>query len=190
MGPQGARSAFSGCHSRSERHFQSPVDNLPAGDKPRRQIAAFYIKQSAFAPPRSVTSLARAVSRRPPHRHPPCVFRSPTPFSACSQHTGSGKPGLCVVCLPAISAFQRYSTHHLLRCRSPFGFHFCFRSAPSGFVQRTGCSACGLGYPHQVGWSPPMYIVHSSCLVPVSFAGMSTYLRLQACPFFSHCRFV
>ena len=36
--------------------------------------------------------------------------------------------------------------------------------------------------------------VHSSCLGPVSFAGMSTYLRLQAprafAQVFAHCRFV
>jgi hypothetical protein len=138
-----------------------PVDNSPAGGNPRRQIAAFYtIKQSLFTPPRSVTSLARAVSRRSPQRHPPCVFRSPTLFSAALL-TAHGKPGLCVVCLPAISAFQRHSTQHLLHYRSPFGFHFCFRSAPSGFVQRTGCSACGLGYPHQVWWAPPMYIARA-----------------------------
>jgi hypothetical protein len=42
-----------------------------------------------FTPPRGVTSLARAGPRRPPQRHSPCVFRSPTLFSACSRHTGS-----------------------------------------------------------------------------------------------------
>jgi hypothetical protein len=42
-----------------------------------------------LSPPRSVTSFARAVPRRPrPATAPPCVFRSPTLFSACSQHTG------------------------------------------------------------------------------------------------------
>ena len=68
-----------------------------------------------------------------------------------------------------ISAFRRPSTQHLLHCRFPSSFHFvpvcwqlrraCYpdfaramapRSVPSGVVQRTGCSACGLGYPHQV----------------------------------------
>jgi hypothetical protein len=85
------------------------------------------------------------------------------PFADAFQRllTAHEKPGLCVVCLPAIRAFQRYSTRHLLRYRSPFGFHFCFRSAPSGFVQRTGCSACSLGYPHQVWWAPPMYIARA-----------------------------
>jgi hypothetical protein len=81
--------------------------------------------------------------------------------------TAQGKPGLCVVCLPAIRAFQRHSTQHLLRYRSPFGFHFCFRSVPSGFVQRIGCGACGLGYPHQVwlvGSLPP-------CAYPVPGPG-------------------
>jgi hypothetical protein len=142
---------------------------------------------------RSVASLARAVSRRSPHRQLPCVVRSPALFSACSQHTRSPACVWCV-CLPAIRAFQRHSTRHLLRYRSPpFGFHFCFRSVPSGFVQRTGCSACGLGHPHQVWWAPPSH-VHSSYLATVSFAGMSTYLRLQPpralAPVFAHCRFV
>jgi hypothetical protein len=95
---------------------------------------------------------------------PPCVFRSPALFSAHSQHTR--RPD-SVVFLPAIGAFQRHSTQHLLRCRSPSSFHLvpvcrqlqraCYldfarvrapRGVPSGFVQRTGCSACGLGYPH------------------------------------------
>jgi hypothetical protein len=125
--------------------------------------------QSPFTPPRSVTSFARAVSRRPPQRYPPCVFCSPTLFSACSQHTHR-KPGFCVVYLPAISSFQRHSTQHLLHYCPPSGFHFCFRSVPSGCVRRTGCGACGLGYPHQVWWAPPMYIARS-WLFPVSFAG-------------------
>jgi hypothetical protein len=55
------------------------------------------------------------------------LFRSPTLFSACPQHTGSKEgspyPVFCVVCLPAISAFQRHSTQYLLHYRSPFGFH-------------------------------------------------------------------
>jgi hypothetical protein len=78
-----------------------------------------------------------------------------------------------VVCLPAIStsAFQRHITQRLLHYWSPSGFHFCFRSAPSGVVQRTECSACGLGYPHQVWWAPPISHIHSSCLATASFAG-------------------
>jgi hypothetical protein len=38
------------------------------------------------------------------------------------------------------------------------------RGVPSGYVQRTGCSACGLGYPHQVWWAPPMYIARAWAL--------------------------
>jgi hypothetical protein len=80
------------------------------------------------------------------------------------------------VVLPAIGAFQRPSSQHLLHCWSPSGFHFCCRSAPSGCVQRTGCSACGLPTPGLVG-SPH---VHSSCLGPVSFAGfLLKYLRVH-----------
>jgi hypothetical protein len=92
------------------------------------------------------------------------------------------------VVLLAIGAFQRPSSQRLLHYWSPSSFHLfpvCWqlqwayypdfarveapRSAPSGFVQRTGCSACGLGYPHQVLVGSPH--VHSSLLVPVSFAG-------------------
>ena len=82
-------------------------------------------------------------------------------------------------CRP-ISAFQRPGTQHLLHYWSPSSFHLvpvcwqlrraCYldfaralapRSVPSGYVQRTGCSACGLGYPHQVWWAPPMYIARA-----------------------------
>jgi hypothetical protein len=52
----------------------------------------------------------------------------------------------------------------------PFRCSLAHAVAPCGCVQRTGCGACGLGYPHQVWWALPMYIVHSSCLAPVSFA--------------------
>ena len=109
---------------------------------------------------------------------PPCVFCSPTLFSACSQHTQRPDRVRCV-CRP-ISTFQRHSSRHLLHYWSPSSFHFvpvcwqlrraCYpdfaramapRGVPSGFVQRTGCSACGLGYPHQVWWAPPMYIARA-----------------------------
>jgi hypothetical protein len=56
----------------------------------------------------SPLSPVQAVSRRPPHRPPPCVFCSPTLFSACSQHTGSPAFVWCV-CRP-ISTFQRHSS--------------------------------------------------------------------------------
>jgi hypothetical protein len=107
--------------------------------------------------------------------------------------------------LPDIS---RLSTHSMLRLRANRAC--CMRTAleqplptgrtttsrltahrtsvlSPGLVQRTGCSACGLGHPHQVWWAPPMY-VHSLCLAPVSFAGMSTYLGTSACspPGLSH----
>jgi hypothetical protein len=89
-----------------------------------------------------------------------------------------------------LALFSAIGTQHLLHCRSPSSFHLvpvcrqlqrayyldfararAPRGVPSGFVQRTGCSACGLGYPHQVWWAPPMYI-GSSCLGPVGFAGL------------------
>jgi hypothetical protein len=80
-------------------------------------------------------------------------------------------PGLCVSCLPAISTFQRHSTQHPLHYRPPFGFYFCFRSAPFRICStywvwrlRVRLPTPGLvGSPH----------LHSSCLAPVSFAGVN-----------------
>jgi hypothetical protein len=103
------------------------------------------------------------------------------PFADAFQRllTAHGKrPSLCVVCLPAISTFQRHSTQHLLHYRSPLSFHFWFRGVPFRICS-THCvwrlrlrpPTPGLvGSPH----------VHSSCLAPVSFAGMSPHLRLPA----------
>jgi hypothetical protein len=84
VGPQGARSAFSSCHSQSEPIF--PVNNSPAGENPRRQIAAFYTKQSHFTPPRSVTSRSRArgFPKVPAPAPPVCIVRSPTLFNFVS----------------------------------------------------------------------------------------------------------
>jgi hypothetical protein len=99
--------------------------------KPRSQIATIYTIQSLSTPPRSsATSLARAVSRRLPHRHRPCVVRSPALFSARSA-TAHAKPGLCVVFLSAIGAFQRHSTQHLSPpLLVPFRSRHCFRRCP------------------------------------------------------------
>jgi hypothetical protein len=96
---------------------------------PIRQMACSLSSPRTLKPEgsASATSFARAVSRRSPHRHPPCVFRSPTPFSACSQHTGCPA---CVCSACRTSALFSDSTHHRLHYRSPFGFHFCFRSVP------------------------------------------------------------
>jgi hypothetical protein len=113
----------------------------------------------------SLSTLPRAGgSPEVPAPPPPCVFSSPALFSACSQHTGSPALVWCV-CRP-ISTFQRqrHSSRHILHYWSPSSFHLvpvCWqlrrayymdcaramahRSVPSGFVQRTGCSACGLG---------------------------------------------
>jgi hypothetical protein len=139
-------------------------------------------------------------------------------FSA-PAHSTHAEARWSAVVQPAISTFQRHGTQHLLHCRPPSSFHLvpmwpCVdscsgpvtsyyldfarvrapRGVPSGFVQRTGCGACGLGHPHQVWWAPPMYIARAWCLAPVSSAGMSTYLRLQAprafAQVFAHCRFV
>jgi hypothetical protein len=71
--------------------------------------------------------------------------------------------------LPAISTFQRHSTQHP-SIIAPLPVLSCScKSMYVGCVQRTGCSACGLGHPHQVLVGSPH--VHISRLVPVSFAG-------------------
>jgi hypothetical protein len=74
---------------KASRYFRSVI--CLRSTRPCSQIATIYTMQSLFTPPppRSATSFARAVSRRSPQRSPPCVFCSPTLFSACSQHTGS-----------------------------------------------------------------------------------------------------
>jgi hypothetical protein len=56
----------------------------------------YHIPCSASAlctPPRSVASLAQVVSRRPPHRHTPCVVRSPALFLfPVSNSPAGGEP--------------------------------------------------------------------------------------------------
>jgi hypothetical protein len=126
----------------------------------------------------------------PPLSHPYRRFPAPDPPpTACIPLASAFQrpaPGLCVVfrvscfCRPtAIGTFQRHSSQHptpsalalmpplsvlcpLLLTQSPL--------AASGCVQRTGCGACGLGYPQTPGLvgSPR---AHSSCLAPVGFAG-------------------
>jgi hypothetical protein len=142
--------------------------------------------QRLSTPPRGIVSLARAVSRRPPHRCPPCVFCLPTLFSACSQHTGSPACVWCV-CRP-LALFSAIAIAHsissiigrlsVFTCFPCVPFTDAFQrllpvpgGVPSGLVQRTGCSACGLGYPHQTPVLVGSPHVHSSCLGPVSFAG-------------------
>jgi hypothetical protein len=82
------------------------------------------------------------------------------------------------VVLPAIGAFQRQrpSSQRLLHYWPPSSFHLfsvCSEhtgvSLPVLFNVLGVALACGLGYPHQVLVGSPH--VHSSLLVPVSFAG-------------------
>ena len=118
IGPQGARSAFSGCCSQSEPVF--PVSNLPAGGIPPPP------PNRRWMPDRC------ANSQSPPCRRFPegprtdlvmCVFRSPVLFSARSQHT-QRPDRVWWFCRPlVISAFQRHGTQHLLHCRFPSSFH-------------------------------------------------------------------
>ena len=158
-----------------ERRSRSPnnaVSNLPAGGYPPPPNRRWMSDVLTPKVPRA------GGFPKVPAPTSPCVFRSPALFSARSRHTQRPDRVWCV-CRP-ISTFQRHSSRHLLHYWSPSSFHFvpvcwqlrraCYpdfaramapRSVPSGFVQRTGCSACGLGYPHQVWWAPPMYIARA-----------------------------
>jgi hypothetical protein len=158
---------------KASRYFRSAI--CQQGDPPPAAKSPPSIP--CRAPPRPPR--AQAVSRRPPHR-PPRVYSVRQRFSAPAHGTRRGQierggsAGLR-------STFQRHGTQHLLHYWSPSSFHLVpvcrqlqrayyldlararahRRSVPSGFVQRTGCSACGLGYPHQVWWAPPMYIARA-----------------------------
>jgi hypothetical protein len=78
------------------------------------------------------------------------------------------------VLLPVIGAFQRHSSQLPLPCWPPSSANLLLKPFPSGCVrscvQRTGCGAFGLGYPHQVWWDPPPD-VHNTCLGPVGSTG-------------------
>jgi hypothetical protein len=152
---------------KASRYFRSVI--CLRSTRPRSQIATIYAMLSLFTPPRSVTSFFFRAGGSPkvPATVPPvCIL-----FADAFQRllTAHRKPGLCVVVLPAVDAFQRPSSQRLLHYWSPSSFHLlpvCWqlqrayyldfarvrapRSVPSSFVQRTGCSACGLGYPHQI----------------------------------------
>jgi hypothetical protein len=141
---------------KASRYFRSAVSNLPAQHKaaqPNRHHP--YHAAPSRHPEKCYFFRAGGFPKVPAAAPPVCI-----PFANAFQRllTAHRKPGLCAVGLPVISAFQRHSTQHLLHYWSPFGFHFCCRGVPSGCVQRTGCSACGLGHPHQVWWAPPMYV--------------------------------
>jgi hypothetical protein len=89
----------------------------------------------------------------------PRVYSVRRGFSAPAHSTRGGE----IVCGVSAGhcALQRLSSQHLLHYWSPSGLHFYFRSVPSGVVQRTGCGACGFGYPHQVWWAPPLYLARA-----------------------------
>jgi hypothetical protein len=167
---------------KASRYFRSVI--CLRSTRPRSQIATIYTMQSlSTRPPRSVASLARAGSRRPPQQYPPCVFRSPTLFSACSQHTGSPYFVWCV-CRP-LALFSAIA-HSISSIIGPLSVFTCFPCAHStrecpvrfGSTHWVWRFRLRLPTPGLVG-SPH---VHSSCLAPVSFAGMSTHLRLQPPP--------
>jgi hypothetical protein len=176
LGYRSARSAFSGCCSQSEPVF--PVSNLPAqhkAAKPNRHYLCHA--EPLHTTPKCYFFRAGGFPKVPATVPPMCIL-----FADAFQRllTAHRKAGLCVVVLPAIDAFQHPSSQRLLRYCPPSSFYLfpvCWqlqrahyldfarvrapRSATSGCVQRTGCSACGLGYPHQVWWAPPMYIARA-----------------------------
>jgi hypothetical protein len=93
------------------------------------------IKQSHFTPPRSVTSLVSRAGGFPkaPAPVPPVC----SPFADAFQRllTAHEKPGVYVVCLPAIRAFQRHSTQHLLHySQVSFRFSLLFPQCPVRFL--------------------------------------------------------
>jgi hypothetical protein len=134
-----------------------PVSNLPA----QPAICTMQGLFTLHATPKCHFSRAGGFPKAPATA-PPCVFRSPGLFSACSRPHGTQEARLLCGVLPAISTFQRHSTHHpSIVGHFPVPSCYCKRSRPFSCVQRTGCGACGLGYPHQVWWAPPVYIARA-----------------------------
>jgi hypothetical protein len=171
------REALLVANSRSEPIF--PASNSPAEgvDPPPPNRRLLYQAEPLSPPPKGYFFRAGSFPKVPLHRCPPCVFRSPALFSACSQHTGSPACVWCV-CRP-LALFSAIA--HCRRTSSVIGLHsvFTFVSAVprSGFIQRTGYSACGLGHPHQV-WLVGSPHVHSSCLTPVTCGELRRYVNV------------
>ena len=127
------------------RYFRSAVSICLRSTRPRSQIATTYSMQGLFTLHASrhpevllgcYFSRAGGFPKVPATRNgtpcPPCVFRIPFPdafhfslFTFQPVHGTQEARLLCGVSMPAIRASQRYSTEHLLRYGSPFGFHFC-----------------------------------------------------------------
>ena len=175
---------------KASRYFRSVIFLRSTRPRPQPNRRHLYHAEPLHATPKCYFFRAGGFPKVPAAAPPVCIL-----FADAFQRllTAHRKPGLCVVCLLAIIAFQRHSTQHLLHYWSPSSFHLCPvcwqlqrayyldfarvrapRGVPSGFVQRTGCSACGLGYPHQVWWAPPMYIARGfliKCLHFMSVLG-------------------
>jgi hypothetical protein len=109
---------------------------------------------------RSVTNLSRGRFPEGPRNAavpPVCI-----PFTDAFQRllTAHRKPGLCVVFCRPLALFSAIA-HGIPPLQVTFQSHVpscscsCkLQEAPFSCVQRTGCSACGLGYPHGVGPVP------------------------------------
>jgi hypothetical protein len=129
IGPQGARSAFSGCCCCSQSEPIFPVSAICLHSiKPRSQIATrHHLCHAEPLHPALKCHFSRAGGfPKVPAPPPPCVFRSPAPFSARSQHT---RRPVCVWCfcrpLALFSAIAQHTAPPPLLV--PFRSRHCFR---------------------------------------------------------------
>jgi hypothetical protein len=147
----------------ASRYFRSTIRQqgiTPAAKSP----PSISSRASSCHPEVPLLSRGLFPERPAPRSGTPRVYSVRRRFSA-PAHTAHGKPGLCVVCLPAISAFQRYSSHHLLSITAPLSV-FTFVSAVSrpGLFNVLGVALLRLGLPTPGLVGSPH--VHSSCLAP------------------------
>jgi hypothetical protein len=128
----------------------------------RYDIASTGLLQGQLSRFIAVLQLGGLVGRQLPAPAPPCVFVRQRFSAPAHAHATRGSQIGC-------GGLPAHSIPPFLHCRSPSGPLLLLQDAPFSCVQRTGCIACGLGYPHQVLVGSPH--VHSSRLVPVRFAG-------------------
>jgi hypothetical protein len=132
--------------------------------------------------PRSVASLARAVSRRPPQQHGPPVFAD----AFQRLLTAHRKPVFCVVCLPAIGdwRFSVFSAtaHSTSSITGPLSGFTCFPCAHS--TQDHNAPTPGLdspcGFRNSRARAPPFVARPSS--PPVAGGGIACVSHPVVCP--------
>jgi hypothetical protein len=126
LGRRGRRAQrAASCERRRSRTPSNAVGNLPVlrqqGERPpaaNRQIAAGCRLSDVLTPQIPRGCSVQAVSRRSPHQPPPVCI----PFASAFQRPLTAHAEACRSCvvllLPAIGAFQRHSTQHLLQVSS------------------------------------------------------------------------